>query len=164
MPWDAQAEREWSAGENKYGDRYADLNGAWKAREEWYGFGETNNPYSQASMLAHQHKVDNRRVLNSAGQQLYSGITVSRHQGADRSYNVNLESLKAAYEAERAKKERELQEAMHEWEAEQAAIREGPIARAEEVEPMPLATPGGGGGGGGGKGKGKGKKGKGKGK
>lgn len=140
-PWDAQAEREFGAGQQAYNDKFAGLEGDWKAREEWYGLGETNNPYSQASLLSHRHEVDERSVLNSAGLQLYSGSTVNRHAAADRSYGVGLESLRAAYAAEQARKTREEEAAAHEWEREAGAIGEGATERASEREPAPAPLP-----------------------
>jgi len=144
QPWDAQAERESGAAGRKFGDTYADITGGWNAREEWYGYGETSNPYSQAALLSHRHDVDNRTVLNSANNQLYAGSTVNRHQAADRRFSIDSEALKAAFEAERAKKDRELQQAEHEYGDEIAGIREGPILRAEELEPAPAPASGGG--------------------
>lgn len=161
VPWDAQAEREFGSGEQTYQDKIAGLSGDWKSRQEWYGLGETNNPYSQASLLAHQHEVDQRAVMNGAGLQLYSGSTVNNHAAADRSFDIGYESLKAAYAAEEARVRREEEQARHAWEAEEGAIREGALERATEAEPpaAPL-PPGAGGGGGSGKGAsaGKGKK------
>lgn len=149
-PWDAQAEREWGGGENKYRDKMAGIQGDWAYRQEWYGLGGASNPYSQAALLQHRHEVDNRTVMNSAGNQLYAGSTVDRHAAADRTFDVAYKQLEAAYAAENAKREREEAEARHEWEDEQAAIREGAVGRAEEVEPPPAPEEGGGGGGGGG--------------
>jgi hypothetical protein len=140
-PWDAQAERESGAGLQAYGDKYSGLEGDWKSRKEWYGLGETNNPYSQASLLSHRHEVDNRAVLNSAGNHLYAGSTVNAHQSADRRFSVGLESLKAAYAAEEARKTREEEAAKHEWEREQGEIAEGALTRAAEREPPPAPEP-----------------------
>jgi hypothetical protein len=142
VPWDAQAEREFGGGQQKYQDRIGGISGDWQYRQEWYGLGEKSNPYSQAALLQHRHEVDNRTVMNSAGLSLYSGSTVNRHASADRSYDVNKEALEAAYAAEEAKVNRELDEAQHEWEDEQAAIREGALGRAEEIEPPPAPLPG----------------------
>lgn len=147
MPWDSQAEREWGDSERGYNDRVAGLQGDWVAREDWYGLGGVSNPYSQAALLSHRHEVDQRGVMNSAGLQLYSGSTVNRRAAADRSFNIDLESLRAAYEAERARKDREVESARHDWEREQGAIREGAAGRAAEREPPPAPEPPGGDGG-----------------
>jgi hypothetical protein len=145
VPWDSQAEREWGAGEKAYQDRRSALEGDWQSRDEWFGLGETNNPYSQASLLSHRHEVGKRGVMNSAGLQLYSGSTVNARASTDRTFNIGLESLKAAYEAERARKDRELLQAQHEWESEGNEIREGAVGRVAESEPPPAPGPEGGG-------------------
>lgn len=140
-PWDSQAEREWGAGEQAYNDRVSGLEGDWQSRQEWYGLGETNNPYSQAGLLAHNHEVGQRGVMNGAGLQLYSGSTVNARASQDRSFDIGLESLKAAFAAEQARVDREEEGVTHQWESDQGAIREGALARAAEAEPPPAPLP-----------------------
>lgn len=151
-PWDSTAERQWGAGEQKYHDIYAELEGSWKAREDYYGLGLTKSPYSQAALMERQHEVNSRSNLNSIGNQLYSGSLLNRQSGTDRRFDVGIEGLRAAYSADKEANELSKTKAQHEWEREQGEISEEAVQRAEEAEPppAPVAEGGGGGGGGGG--------------
>jgi len=149
-PWDAQAEREAGESQTSYGDQLAMLQGNWQAREDWYGLGATNNPYSQASLLQRRHEVEQRGVLTGSGNQLYAGSTVNARAATDRRYSVDREALEAQFAAESSQHEREQEALQHARGAEGGRIKEGAIGREEEREPPPAplgpGKPSGGGG------------------
>jgi len=117
----------------------SDLNAGWQAREQYYGFGQNANPYSQAASLSRQHDIRRRGTVNGAGHQLYSGSTVNRLRGADYDYDFNVKGLERQHAAEEAQNRREQREADERYDEAVQNFKAEAIDRivSEAPEPQP---------------------------
>jgi hypothetical protein len=105
------------------------------------------NPYSQAAVLQHNHESNQRGILTTAGQAIYSGQTGNAQLGDQGRFNqghqelVNTENrAKANWEAEEKAADQAEKEAI--W-----AAKEGAVERATQAPGPEVPLPGGGGGG-----------------
>lgn len=143
MPWDSQAEIKATGADTRYNDYKVESAGNRDFRERYYGLSDgyndpTANPWSQAALLAHQHEVGQRGVREGgAGNQLYAGSTINRERAETRRAELALQTLKGAYESEKAGWARDDQEARHRHEEERDDAQIGAIDRAAEA-PLPV--------------------------
>jgi hypothetical protein len=139
-----------------YGDTVTGLQGDWAAYEARLG----GNPYSQADLLQAEHAywsggansalgdlmrgrdAGYRGVTNGAGLGLYSGATAGNHLRVGTQFLGNLGSIQRDYTIAGQQRERAEEQARHELEAQQNAIREGALQRWEESQPSPVAAGG----------------------
>lgn len=146
MPWDSTAQREASGLGNEAADTRATLSNRWQQQQEEMGLGEgASNPYSHASQLARERDNNQRGVVNTAGNNLYSGSTVNAQRQTERQYDEGFNQLTAAYDRNKAAYERGTGKTDRDYQLGMAAIKEGALNRALASEPQPLA-PGGGAG------------------
>lgn len=141
MPWDSRAQRESAELGNEAGDVRATLLGRYNRAQSELGFGiGADDPYSAVAENRNRLEVDRRRILNTAGNQLYSGSTLSAQSAARADYDRRQKGIDSAIAEEQSAYNRGQAQTSRDEALGGTAIKEGAINRAVAAEPQPLAA------------------------
>lgn len=149
LPWDRPAELQSGTAQKRWEDANAGIGSTREQRERYYGLepGYNDwkaNPYSQAALLQHQHKVGESGVREGGqGNQLYSGATINNERNETRRNALAFNSLTESLHAEQAQWKEEERAAERQREQEEREAQEAAIERAAGAELEPAPTGGG---------------------
>jgi hypothetical protein len=141
LPYDAQAQYESAKLGNEAGDTRASLASNYAKAQSDLGFGlGADNPYSSEAENRRRLAADQRGILNTAGNQLYSGATAnarsqaaSRYDQREKAIQEKIGEAANAYNAGTAQVGREEQTG-------RLGIGAGAIERKAATAPQPLAV------------------------
>jgi hypothetical protein len=141
LPFDAQAQYESAKLGNEAGDTRAALASDYAKAQSDLGFGlGADNPYGAEAENRRRLTADRRGILNTAGNQLYSGSTAnarsqaaSRYDRREKAIQNEIGEAANAYTGGTAQVGREEQTG-------QLGIRAGAIERKAATPPQPLAV------------------------
>lgn len=141
MPFDAQAQRESGELENEAADTRAAQFGRYTGAQNQLGFGlGAENPYSQLAENRRGLVADQRGIVNTAGNQLYSGSTLNARSEARSGYDRRQKEIEdkiaqsqADYNQGEAQTTRDEQTGL-------VGIKAEAVGRAAAAEPTPLGV------------------------
>lgn len=141
MPFDAQAQRESAELGNEAADARAAQFGNYTSAQSELGFGlGTENPYSQVAENRRGLAANQRGIVNTAGNQLYSGSTLNARSEARSGYDRSQKAIEdkiaqaqADYNQGQAQTTRDEQTGL-------VGIKAEAVDRAAAAEPAPLGV------------------------